>query len=297
MKVSYVSPIPKGQTQLNQNFDALHREIETRGGQIHHKEIPATSEVLVVRDYINYYNDISRSVHIIEKVEAEVKALLLADLHETGPITYENRIRWLRGFDVILSPYASHPLMNIYRAQLPETPIIPFPWWIDETLFRNNTGDRDYDITIIGKRNPYVYPLRDIMERELIGLTKEFNIKFVEMHPGYMDPKRGPGYYWGEKYADLLRESKILTFCSSIYQYPIFKYYEAAASGCLIIAPKPYWSIDTLRQLIYYPGVYRDALYLTWAFNDIPEDNLKYIKNHTAKKRAQELTSLCNKQT
>lgn len=118
------------------------------------------------------------------------------------------------------------------------------PWSVDMKLFKPSTpwNDRKYDVTFIGSVFD-VYHIRKLIVERLPHIDLPIT-RFIGVSP--------PGEIWtwdieslrkthyvGQRYADLLDQSKILIFGSSIYRYPILKYFEGMASGCLVMANQP----------------------------------------------------------
>jgi spore maturation protein CgeB len=120
------------------------------------------------------------------------------------------------------------------------------PWSTDAKKF-NPSPYKDIDITFLGAVNKY-YPLREIIKKELPLFAKKNNYKIINPCRILLVPKflqrndileKLPYYQYGKKYVNTLNRSKILIFCSSIYKYPVLKYFEGMASGCLVMADEP----------------------------------------------------------
>jgi len=114
------------------------------------------------------------------------------------------------------------------------------PWSVDTKTFYKRLKT-NIDITFIGAVYKHVYPMRkDILEN--LRKIAEGHTVVSRHRPPYRTSikeliKRG--YYVGEKYADLLGRSKIFIFDCSIYRYPIQKFFEGMASGCLVMSNSP----------------------------------------------------------
>ena len=104
--------------------------------------------------------------------------------------------------------------------------------------------------------------------------------------------------YVGERYAELLNKTKIMIFGCSIYRYPVQKYFESTASGCLVLSNEP----STAKQLGFIDNeTYVDINQFDWeavlTYCLENYDNLKRIvrgglkntlMNHTHEKRVNE---------
>ena len=139
------------------------------------------------------------------------------------------------------------------------------PWSVDTKLFKSKTpwNKRKYDVTFIGSVFD-VYHLRKLIVEKLPHIDLPIT-RFIGTAPSgeiwtWAIDKLQKTHYVGQRYAELLDQSKILIFGSSIYRYPILKYFEGMASGCLVMANEP----TRARQL----GLVDKSTYI-----EINEDN------------------------
>lgn len=119
------------------------------------------------------------------------------------------------------------------------------PWSVDaKKLFKSKTpwDDRKYDVTFIGSVFD-VYHIRKLIVERLPHIDLPIT-RFIGSSPSgeiwtWNIDELQKTHYVGQRYADLLDQSKIFIFGSSIYRYPILKYFEGMASGCLVMANQP----------------------------------------------------------
>lgn len=217
-------------------------------------------------------------------------AMTIADLHV-------NPKKWVEvansGFDVTFMRYLHSPKVKkltkikllsyftdfdpFYYVKNLKTKVFHLPCSVDSALY-NPKEEKIYDVVFLGAFNRRVYPLRYEIVKELPELCEEKNWRYIlgDRPPGhnlerFIQNLAGQGYYVGNKYADVLSSCKILIFGSSIFRYPLSKYFEGMASGALVMADKP----TTADALHFKPG---------WNFVEINRKNWKekldyYITN------------------
>lgn len=115
------------------------------------------------------------------------------------------------------------------------------PWSVDTDKFRREK--KKIDLTFIGMTSSYLYPLRQSMYDNVLYLGRGRRIVRCLSPRGKTFERKVSelikDYHVGEKYCDLLNKTRIMLFGSSRYRYAVQKYFEAAASGCLILADEP----------------------------------------------------------
>lgn len=125
------------------------------------------------------------------------------------------------------------------------------PWSVNVDLYSqarernpNRFQDRMNDIAFLGAVSNF-YPLRKIMWGELDKFAKENNYSLIKRKPpkgNIYDLKMSRlmnEHYVGWRYVELLVNTKIFPFDCSIYGYPIKKFFEGMAAGCLVMSVKP----------------------------------------------------------
>jgi len=194
--------------------------------------------------------------------------MTLADLHVDPQ-------EWVKaandGYDITLmrylySPYVKKNLLGRYRYYQrfdPEfyvknlkTRIHHFPWFTDPSIY-NPSSEKEYDVVFLGSSEKKVYPLRNAIVQGLPRLCKEKGWRYMlkGRPPGETTQRNisellSQGYIVGERYAEVLAKSKVFIFGSSIFRYPLSKYFEVMGSGTLVMADEP----QTAQQLHFEDG-------------------------------------------
>ena len=113
------------------------------------------------------------------------------------------------------------------------------PWSIDPQRF--TPKEKNVDAAFLGAVGG-VYPLRVSMWEDMYHVCRGYKIVKSLSPPGktFTRDVNVIGHeYVGDKYSDLLNNTRIMLFGSSKYRYPVQKYFESAASGCVMLADKP----------------------------------------------------------
>lgn len=115
----------------------------------------------------------------------------------------------------------------------------------DGILFPHSLNDyyspceKDIDIAFM-QRVSDTYPLR----KAISGKLDNLGYKYIKAErSGGAKKKRGyklkQGEYAGKSYFDMLNRCKVMLTCSSIYKYPVKKYFECMTTKCLCMADEP----------------------------------------------------------
>lgn len=124
-----------------------------------------------------------------------------------------------------------------------------FPHHVNTNIFKDYQMPKDIDYLLMGDVHERLYPLR----RKML-LTMQNRAGFVyHPHPGWrqFSPEERSVLFIGERYAREINRAKIFFTCSSIYQYPLLKYFEVLACKTLLLAP----ASSELADLGFIPGV------------------------------------------
>ena len=124
------------------------------------------------------------------------------------------------------------------------------PWSVDCDRFQPKK--KQVDVTFIGAVGK-VYPLRQSMWSGVHSACKGYKVVRETSPRGRTferDTRTLNHRYVGDAYSDLLNDSRIVLLGSSIYRYPVQKYFEASASGALILADSP----STAKYLEFVDG-------------------------------------------
>ena len=117
------------------------------------------------------------------------------------------------------------------------------------------SDDKDVDVSLIGNSAPNskIYPLRSHMASHLPeycnkhGLTLVFKTNTPlrtskARHVTNYDGRKfedDPQYILRKRYADTLGRTRFFLFCGGKCMYPVQKYFEGMASGCVCLANEP----------------------------------------------------------
>lgn len=112
------------------------------------------------------------------------------------------------------------------------------PWSVDPEKFKPRRP-YTYDVAFLGMVGK-CYPLRQKIWDSLPGIAKDYRV-LRRQAPLGATYKRDweslrDSHIVGEEYAETLGSTRILLFGCSIYRYPLQKFFEGSASGCLIMS-------------------------------------------------------------
>jgi hypothetical protein len=112
------------------------------------------------------------------------------------------------------------------------------PWSIDPNKFKPHRP-YNYDVAFIGRISK-CYPLRQRIWDNLTCITEDYRV-LQRQSPSGKTYQRSwetlkETHLVGEKYTETLGSTKILLFGCSKYRYPLQKFFEGAASGCLVMS-------------------------------------------------------------
>jgi len=190
---------------------------------------------------------IDRDNNLLEpKPEGINVAHFISDLHAKHYYdmrTPEGHITMLNnaGYDAIFMRYSevygTGSPSDIYKFLLPSAYWIP--WSFDPNRFYPRPL-RKYDVAFLGNVNAKVYPLRRLIRDELHQLGDKYKTFTSTSPKGKTFERKISEHLAGDKYADVLGHSAISIFDCSIYRYPLQKFFESLASGCLVVSTKPH---------------------------------------------------------
>lgn len=173
--------------------------------------------------------------------------VMISDLHGkhshgvTSPVGFCDLINDC-GYDAVWSKYDQiHGVQvspDIFKERL-SMPFHHLPWSVDTGKFSG--GEKTVDASFIGAVGE-PYPLRTDIYEGLYYAARGYKV-VRETSPKGRTFERTfnscPDDYVGDKYSDLLNKTRIMLFGCSKYRYPVQKYFEAMASGCLILSDEP----------------------------------------------------------
>jgi hypothetical protein len=122
------------------------------------------------------------------------------------------------------------------------------PHVADPAIFRDYKNPKMWDCTLVGSMSGRVYPLRAVFREALAILrTRGLRCLFYE-HPGNVLEKASSNWHLVQM-AQIVNQSRITCFCSSIYRYRLQKYVEVPASASAIAADVPA-TADNLKEIL-----------------------------------------------
>lgn len=254
----------------------------------------------------------------VEKLKPDRQYMVghnLTDIHGRISAGVRNPQKLLKlinniGYDAIFmkAPY-------IYNAKVPPSYFIDYlkpswyyiPYSIDPDKFYPRFPKK-HDVTLIGSVAAR-YPIRNAAWNELPEFCHQYGLTCLMNNrgprPSWTAAKweNDPRYYIRDRYAEALGQSRFFIFCGGIHGYPVQKYFEVPASGCLPLADKlrgvgkslgfvdgeTYVIVDKRswrKQILYYNEKYAEA-------SKIIENGRKLIlKRHTHQIRVREFLEI-----
>lgn len=118
-----------------------------------------------------------------------------------------------------------------------KTTLLPSAYWVPWSVNPKRhypRGKIDYDVACMGTLSPKVYPLRTKMMKEMVTLQDEYRT-LSRMAPKGTSFER----LADDEYDGILGSIGIHIFDCSKYRYPLQKFFEGMASGCLVMSTRP----------------------------------------------------------
>jgi spore maturation protein CgeB len=203
-----------------------------------------------------------------------------------------------KGFDGILmrylySPYKKTPLLfnlalytkfkeDYYLDNL-EIAKQHFPWFTDHRIYKPSE-EKELDVVFLGAYRRRISPLRYMIYKELPRLSERKGWRYmIRGRPPGRTPLRDirelekQGYIVGPRYAETIARAKIFVFGSSIFRYPVSKFFEIMGSGTLVMADKP----QSAAELHFKAG----ENYVEISRNDWKEKLEYYLEDDSERER------------
>jgi len=181
-------------------------------------------------------------------------ACYLSDLHGRGSANIRNdpkaHVDFVNqlGYDAAFLKYEEihgynvNPLIFLNELK-PRTFFLP--WSMDEDEFKP-AQPKKWDVAFIGTARRRVYPLRAILERDLPSFCEKRNLRLLfskrtRDQTSFTGQQlyNHPSYYFGPRYSEALSKTRFFIFGCSIFRYPLAKFFEAIASGCVTVVNEP----------------------------------------------------------
>ena len=134
---------------------------------------------------------------------------------------------------------------NLFRREL-NAPIFNLTPSIEPSIFNMFHSERDLDALFLGNATNYIYPLRNSIYNNLkaLGIKNKWTT-LARWSPKGQSLKRKKaeylekGHIVGSKYANRLSRAKCFLFGTSVFKYPLLKFFEATASGACVFSDLP----------------------------------------------------------
>ena len=198
-----------------------------------------------------------------------------------------------RPFAEIFAEYniIAAPFLDVYdflRPRVPAAQFLRVPISVPERIFFSDpAASRFIDVFFMGAVGVY-YPLRALVLQTLRSLCATWpnprnNLKFwhasAATNQGQSLWLMPADAYDAQQlwYADCLRHSKMMIFDGTVFNYPVQKFFEAMACGCLVLAPAPreaeiFGFVDGATMVAVNPENFMEKIY--------------YYKEHTDERQA-----------
>ena len=174
------------------------------------------------------------------------------------------------------------PISSDYYMENLKTPFFHMAPCINPEIYKHIDEEKWFDVAFLGTPFPRYYPLRYLMWKGLPSLAgkEKWRALIRNTPPGAAFDKKistltRKGYVVGSKYAEALAHSKVFIFGTSVYRYPLMKFYEGMACGACVMADVPL----SAEELHLVPD---------WNFVAVDKDNwrekLRYYVKHDAER-------------
>lgn len=193
---------------------------------------------------VDWVIDRDNNLHVTKPQDLNV-AHFISDLHgkhhyhvrtPKGHIELLNKAGYKAVFLRYKEIHGTDSPVDVYRISLAARGYW-LPWSFAPDRFYQRSPR--YDVAFIGNTNDRVYPLRSDIRAELLHLNDKYHIFTAESPKGKTFERTITGNLAGDSYAKVLGRSRIFIFDCSKYRYPLQKFFEGLASGCLVMATKP----------------------------------------------------------
>ena len=186
----------------------------------------------------------------IAAVTSDIHASRVLQVGTEGLVAYFRRAKFnaiLMLYDKI--GYGKHPYHRINPNCFLnlESKICFSPPCINPDVFRPSKKSKIYDVVFLGAVDKRQHPLRYAVWNKLPRFARKKGWKILlkgrpdgRVRQRVIKQMIKHNYVVGEKYVEVLGRSKIFIFDSSIYKYPLLKYFEGMACGTCVMADVPF---------------------------------------------------------
>lgn len=228
---------------------------------------------------VDWVIDDDKSYHIKKPENRKYKVgVFINDLHGKGLYDIRSPVEW--GNMILKAEYDGvfmrTPLLygSSYRPEVITDILGDKAHWVPNSVNTEKfypRKEKKYDVAFIGAIYG-CYPLRQRIYNDIFYVARGHKILRGGLAPrGVIKEnadKSGDRCFVGDAYAEALGSTRILIFDCSIYRYPVLKFFEGGASGCLVMSDAPAMA----ERLGFIPRVtYTEIAAHNW------EDGLKFF--------------------
>jgi len=198
------------------------------------------------------------------------KTILMNDQHGVHVKEYFHRAFYANKFNILVTTYKN--ALNEFHPDLEaQFKVIWLPFAVDPEIFKDYKLDKKIGCLNIGIINEKIYPLR---HKSNIQLKNSPWYKRVER-----PPERFKGAKWpiNNDYAKLINSAKITITDSSVYHYPVLKFFEIPACNSVLCSNY----FKELGELGFIPN---ENMLEVKKTDNIKEIVLKMLKNNNLEK-------------
>lgn len=189
--------------------------------------------------------DDDKSYHLKKPKNRKYKiGVFINDLHANHYYGITNPVEWSNmvlkaGYDGIFMRYPliygiSHRPEIAYGILRGKAHWVP--WSVNADKFYSRK--KKQDVAFLGAFNG-CHPLRNKIREGIFHVARGHKILCKVPPVGGIENPLNDNYITGDKYSEALGSTRIFIFDCSIYRYPILKFFEGAASGCLVMSDAP----------------------------------------------------------
>ena len=225
-----------------------------------------------------------------EKIKTK-KGVLIEDQH--GDILEYSKRYMAERFDVFFTRYN-----NILKQHswLKDQNIKWLPHGFDPDVFKDYRNYKKWDCLMVGRIQPKIYPLRWKAHQQISNSNIVYN-KVERPEENVPKQMRRPVH---REYAEMINCSKITFTCSSVFKYPVMKYFEIPACNSALFADYNReigdLGFEPNRTMVDLTG-FKDIRVLVKSWLNSPKMLEELSQNgydliherHTAEKRAEQL--------
>jgi len=241
---------------------------------------------------------------------------IISDLHRHNRFnrTPNKLVKYLNeNYDLVLSLYGKMNEDPTFYERNLEMPYIFFPPWVETEYYYPSNKPKLYDIVMLGNfSSRRVYPFRFNVLKNLKRAASINGWSYL-MKPSpkgrsafrKIDRLYDRGEYVGKRYVETLGRSKIMISGSSVYKYPLLRYFEGMACKTCVVGDKPlmfeecgfadhvdYWMTNNKSWIQDVEMLLEDDILREYIAEN---GHQTVLRRHTAETRAKEMVRYLEK--